>query len=65
MGTRDTSLSVSECEPECLACSGEACDFCGAGCWDSSVRDCDHDVIDRHDYQGKESRRPPKNEGSR
>jgi len=31
----------------CLACSGEACFLCGAGCW-SQVRNCEHDVIDRH-----------------
>ena len=29
-------------------CSGEACNLCGAGCWNSSVRDCNHDVIERH-----------------
>lgn len=34
---------------ECLACTGEACRLCGAGCWapPNSVQ-CDHDVIDRH-----------------
>ena len=37
--------------PECKACNGEACDMCGAGCW-SNRRDCDHDVLDRHEYGG-------------
>lgn len=31
----------------CLACSGEACFLCGAGCW-SNRQDCEHDVVDRH-----------------
>lgn len=34
--------------PNCPLCNGEACNMCGAGCWDSSVDDCEHDVIDRH-----------------
>jgi len=33
---------------DCGACTGEACFLCGAGCWDMQVRDCEHDVIDRH-----------------
>jgi hypothetical protein len=45
--------NLPECPgEECLACTGEACRLCGAGCWapPSSVRSvkCDHDVIDRH-----------------
>lgn len=39
---------------ECRMCSGEACNLCGAGCW-SSRRDCEHDVIERHE----ESNRSP------
>ncbi len=39
-----------ECPGEnCMMCSDEACLKCGAGCW-SNVRDCDHDVIERHNY---------------
>lgn len=34
--------------PDCIMCSGEACNLCGAGCWNNSERTCDHDVIDRH-----------------
>lgn len=36
----------------CLLCTGEACDKCGAGCWDPSVNDCDHDVVERHEEPG-------------
>lgn len=36
------------CEEDCLMCSGEACNLCGAGCWNNSETNCDHDVIDRH-----------------
>lgn len=35
------------CLPDCMMCSGECCNLCGAGCW-SNVGDCEHDVIDRH-----------------
>ena len=34
---------------ECLFCTGEACDLCGAGCW-SNVDDCEHDVVERHGH---------------
>ena len=34
--------------PDCLMCGGAACDKCGAGCW-SNVRDCEHDVVQRHE----------------
>jgi hypothetical protein len=44
------SDDVPECPgPDCKACNGEACDKCGAGCW-SDARDCQHDVIERHEY---------------
>ena len=40
---------VEACDPEgCMMCTGEACWLCGAGCWNSSVRDCAHDVMERH-----------------
>lgn len=30
-------------------CLGEACDLCGAGCWNNSVAvRCEHDVLERH-----------------
>lgn len=32
----------------CKMCSGEACNLCGAGCWNRTERNCQHDVIDRH-----------------
>lgn len=39
----------AECPgPDCWMCNGQACALCGAGCWDSSVTDCEHDVIERH-----------------
>lgn len=41
-------------DDDCLMCSGEACNLCGAGCW-SNVRDCEHDVIERHMESDNES----------
>jgi hypothetical protein len=38
----------------CPMCTGESCAKCGAGCWDSSVKDCEHDVVERHEYGGRE-----------
>lgn len=38
-------------------CNGEACDKCGAGCW-SNVRDCRHDVLERHEEPETEDRSP-------
>lgn len=40
-----------ECSPsreDCVMCKGEACNFCGAGCWDMSQRSCNHDHLVRH-----------------
>lgn len=39
--------------PECMMCSGEACNLCGAGCWDydGTLRNgapCEHDSAERH-----------------
>lgn len=34
--------------PDCMMCTGEACDKCGAGCW-SNERNCTHDVVERHE----------------
>lgn len=46
-------MSEPECPgPDCMSCSGEACQLCGAGCWNNAGcgHDCEHDVIDRHNY---------------
>lgn len=32
----------------CLLCTGEACDYCGAGCWNNGQTNCQHDVATRH-----------------
>lgn len=42
---------------DCPMCSGEMCNKCGAGCWNSSVHDCDHDAIERH--EGSPAGPPP------
>jgi hypothetical protein len=37
--------------PECLMCNGEACNLCGAGCWNGGGAHeppCEHDVLERH-----------------
>lgn len=35
--------------PGCAMCSGEACELCGAGCWNSNpVWHCEHSVDERH-----------------
>ena len=39
----------SKVSGECSMCSGEACQKCGAGCWNFSVTDCEHDVTERHE----------------
>lgn len=40
---------VTGCDgDDCLMCSGEACNLCGAGCW-SNRKDCKHDVMERHE----------------
>lgn len=36
------------CDEDCMMCSGEACNPCGAGCW-GNRKDCEHDVIERHE----------------
>jgi hypothetical protein len=49
------SDDAPECPgPDCLMCNGEACDKCGAGCWnnDPDRPKCEHDVIERHEYPG-------------
>lgn len=34
--------------PDCPMCNGECCNLCGAGCWDNTRKDCQHDVAERH-----------------
>lgn len=48
---RDEDEEVKEKCPgeDCLMCTGEACNLCGAGCWDPSVSDCDHGSAERHE----------------
>lgn len=46
-------------DDECAMCANEACNKCGAGCW-SRVRDCEHDVVERHELpttSGREGER--------
>ena len=33
----------------CPMCNGEACNKCGAGCWNNNAPLCEHDVIERHE----------------
>jgi hypothetical protein len=38
---------------DCMMCNGEACNLCGAGCWDYNRKargepPCTHDVAQRH-----------------
>lgn len=48
-----------QCIPdECPMCTGEACNKCGAGCWNPTVADCDHDVLERHHPCLKEGSQP-------
>jgi hypothetical protein len=48
VGEPITTACVDDGTGVCLMCSGEACNKCGAGCW-SHVRDCKHDVVERHE----------------
>jgi hypothetical protein len=35
--------------PDCLLCNGEACNLCGAGCWNNALDlHCEHAVDERH-----------------
>ncbi len=40
-----------ECPGEhCLMCNGQACNLCGAGCWNNAPeKPCEHDVVERHE----------------
>ena len=35
--------------PDCMMCNGSACNLCGAGCWNNAIKDCQHDVVERHE----------------
>lgn len=35
---------------ECMMCCGTACRFCGAGCWDTEIQQCDHEIMERHSW---------------
>lgn len=45
----DENMCPSTGEEDCLICAGEACRKCGAGCWNLTVTDCEHDVAERHE----------------
>lgn len=43
-------IAIPECPgPDCLMCSGAACNLCGAGCWNSGAPYCDHASDERHE----------------
>lgn len=48
---REAVSAGPECPgPDCMMCSGEACNKCGAGCWASpGTVHCEHDVSERHE----------------
>jgi hypothetical protein len=49
-------FGVPECpSADCLMCTGEACNKCGAGCWSQMRRndECEHDVMERHEEPAK------------
>lgn len=46
--------------PDCLMCSGEACNLCGAGCWNNSAQFCEHASDERHGYPPQPSKKPRK-----
>jgi len=35
---------------QCMMCNGSACRFCGAGCWAPEKPMCEHDQLQRHDW---------------
>lgn len=48
MSGADQNIVTGCWDEDCMMCSGEACNLCGAGCW-SNRRDCEHDVMERHE----------------
>lgn len=54
-----------ECPSEdCLLCNGEACNLCGAGCWNNSAKNCTHDVMERHEEADYNAAFGPQCQGS-
>lgn len=53
-GRKTPAFDEPECPgPDCGYCNGEACANCGAGCWNNSLDlNCEHDVLERHQYRG-------------
>lgn len=51
------------CPGDCMMCSGEACNKCGAGCWNNGDPHCDHDVLERHEEPEPEKPSPAAGEG--
>lgn len=50
-------------DEDCPMCTGEACSLCGAGCWNNSVTNCEHDVVQRHELpDGGQPIKEPENE---
>lgn len=45
--------------PDCMMCNGEACNKCGAGCWNNRERNCTHDVAERHEGAARSSSAEP------
>ena len=53
-GLRGRDASTPHCPgPDCMTCSGEACDLCGYPPRRDGPR-CEHDVSQRHAYQRRE-----------
>jgi len=48
--TQDRMIEGGCGQESCMMCTGEACRFCGAGCWDDTVKDCQHDIGTRHQW---------------
>lgn len=57
----DDECNALDCALDCMMCSGEACNFCGAGCWnnDPDRPRCEHDVLERHEEPERTQPSPP------
>lgn len=47
-GEENLCPTTGEPADDCTFCTGEACNKCGAGCWDGSVENCEHAPDERH-----------------
>jgi hypothetical protein len=46
---RPMVVDYPECPgPYCLMCNGEACNLCGASCWNNAAPHCHHGSDERH-----------------